>query len=647
MSSEEGNHIEDLKQSLYSRNAPELRTRRKLRTSAPVSDLKTDWEHPPEEPREDPRLLTEEQESRSMSFFTKLLIGSVIFCIIAVAAGAYLFLNGSNLISANNIEVTVSGPVSVPGGAPIAFGVTVTNKNSVTLKGADLRIRFPSGTTDPDDTTQAVTSRQESLGDLAPGSSITKNFQVAMFGEQNLQKQILATVTYGIAGSSSVFTKEQTYEVLINSSPVVLSVSSFDQITSGQPFDITVNVKSNSSTALKKVLVTGRYPFGYTFASSNIAPATSDNNVWSLGDIPAGGSRNIVIKGSLSGENTDLRAFHFVVGTQSSGNALTMGTSFMEAEKDITIQKPFVSLAIGLNNDPGTGDYAGQFGKALNVNLRWENNLPEALSNVNITAHLSGNAYAKGTVNPVGGYFRSVNDDIVWSQQTDQSLASVSSGENGNLTFIVTPTDTGSASNPLINPSITITGSVSGDRTSASNVPNSTAQVTRTIKIASNASLSGRALRSGVAFQNTGPIPPRADQKTTYTILWTIDNTSNALRNAVVTATLPPYVSWLGKISPAGESMTYDPNSSTITWNAGSVGTYTSGTSKRREVQFQISVEPSISQVGLTPVIMNQATLTAMDSWTNTTLTSSQGTLTTSFSTDPSFRNGDGMVQGR
>ncbi|MDB5239048.1 MAG: protein of unknown function with transrane region [Candidatus Parcubacteria bacterium] len=647
MPSEERNRIEDLKQSLYSRNAPELRTRRKLRTSSPTSDIKTDWEHPQAELREDPVLTKEYESPHSMSFFTKLLLWSAAFCVIAVAGGAYLFLNGANLISADNINITISGPVSVPGGVPITFGITIINKNSVVLKGADLRVRFPAGTTDPNDTTRSMDNYQESIGDIAPGNSVTKNVQAVIFGEQNLQKQITATVTYGIAGSSSVFNKVQTYDVMINSSPVVLSATSFDKITSGQPFDITVDVKSNASNVLKKVLLTAQYPFGYTYASSNVAPVSADNNVWTLGDIPAGATRKIVIHGSLSGENTDLRAFHFSVGAQGSGSTLGIGTPYMEAEKDVTIEKPFISLAIGVNSDSGTGDYAGQFGRAINVGMHWQNNLPESLSNVNITAHLSGNAYNKGSVNPVGGYFRSATDDIVWSQQTDPQLATVSSGASGNLTFVVTPTDTGTPSNPLVNPSITIAGSVTGIRGGASNAPNNTAQVTRTIKIASTASLSGRILRSGGPFTNTGPIPPRADQKTTYTVVWTVDNTSNALQNAVVTATLPPYVSWLGKISPSAENMKYDANSSTVTWNVGTVGTYTSGTNKRREVQFQISVQPSVSQIGQSPTIVNQATLNATDSWTNTTLTNTQGTLSTSFSTDSSFRNGDGTVQGK
>ena len=140
-----------------------------------------------------------------MSFFTKLLIASAVFCVIAVGAGAYIFLNGGNFISANNIDITINGPVSIGAGAPLALDITITNKNSVALETADLSVNFPAGTTDPADTTTSLQQFQETVGDIAPGASVTKTVNAVIFGEENLQKEITATVTYGIKGSTAVF----------------------------------------------------------------------------------------------------------------------------------------------------------------------------------------------------------------------------------------------------------------------------------------------------------------------------------------------------------------------------------------------------------------------------------------------------------
>ncbi len=578
-----------------------------------------------------------------MSFFTKLLIVSIIFCVLAVSAGAYIFLHGANFISANNIAIAMNGPVSISAGSPLSLDITVTNKNNVALQTADLAVNFPAGTTDPTDTTKSLQQFQETLGDIAPGASVTKTVDAVIFGEENLQKQITATVTYGIKGSSAVFTKTESYDVLINSSPATLSVSSLKEVTSGQSLDMTVDFKSNSASVLKSVLVRAAYPFGYAFTSSSVAPK-SGNNVWVLGDVPAGGHRSFVIHGTLSGEDSDIRAFHFSAGAQNPGSPSEIGTPYAETEQDIAIQKSFISLALGFDNDSSARDYTPQTGRPVEVSIPWQNNLPEPLSNMIVTAHLSGSAYDSSQVSASGGYFRSATNDIVWSQQTDPELATVAAGGSGTLSFSVTPAVNASSGTQTVNPELTVSVSATVDRAQETGVSGQTGAVSRNIKLSSNISLSGRVVRTIGPFVNSGFMPPKVDQKTTYTVVWTVDNTSNAASGAQVIATLPPYVTWLGQTSPSTENVSYDQPSGTITWNVGAVPTYTNGTSGRRELDFQISLQPSLNQAGTVPTIVNQAALTATDQFTGASLSDTQQPLTTSFSTDPGFQGGNEVV---
>ena len=46
-------HIDQLKEALYSRTAPDVRTRRKMRYEDRESDVKTSWDRPKEEVPED------------------------------------------------------------------------------------------------------------------------------------------------------------------------------------------------------------------------------------------------------------------------------------------------------------------------------------------------------------------------------------------------------------------------------------------------------------------------------------------------------------------------------------------------------------------------------------------------------------------
>jgi hypothetical protein len=640
---EDKSYIDELKKSLYSRTVPDVQTRRKLRYSDENSSLKTDWEHPKEAVPE-PVELNTKYKDQSMSFFTKLFIFSAIFCAIAVGIGAYLFWNGANFISADNIEINITGPVSIPGGEPVTFDISATNKNNIGLELVDMSVDFPAGTTESGNPAQVLKNYRKLLGNIPAGGTVHESVKAAIFGEENLQKQILVTLTYNISGSTSVFTKTKSYDVLLNSSPINVTVSTVKEVTSGQEFDMKVELASNSQEVLKKIVLKATYPFGYNYISSTLAPL-SDKSTWSLGDIAPGVKRTFIIHGSLSGEDNDLRAFHFNVGSQSAQNAGVIGTQYISLEQDITIQKPFITLNLDIDGDSGTNNHVGYFDRTSRVDIKWFNNLSTIVSNMKITAKLSGTVYDKTAVSPENGYFDSMTNSIVWSQQTNNELASVGPGDSGTVSFSVIPRNPSKSGSAITNPVINIVSSVSGNRTQETNVPLAvTASVNRNIIISSNVALSGRVVRTVGPFTNIGPLPPRVDQASTYTVIWSINNTSSSVNDVVVKATLPPYIKWLNTTSPSSEDVTYDQNSGLVTWNVGNVPANTSGNSLRKEVAFQISFTPSINQTGNAPVLVNQASLSAVDNFTGIDLKSSQDALTTRYSTDPAYQTGNEAV---
>lgn len=631
-------NIDELNKSLYSRNTPDVRTRRKLRFSDMSTDVKSSWEEAGET-RDNP-VLNKKYEDHSMSFLTKLLIGSVIFCILAVGAGAYLFFRGANLISADNIDIAVSGPISIPGGVPVSFDITVTNKNNIDLQLVDLAVNFPPGTTDSTNPTRELTGYRELLGDIPIGGRSEKTVKAIIFGEENIQKQISFAVTYKIKGSTSSFTKERIYDVLINSSPINMTIESLKEVTSGQEFNLKAKVKSNSAETLKNVLVSASYPFGFDFISSE-PKSLVDEGTWRLGDIPPGGERTINIKGKLQGENSDVRVFHFKVGAESNRNTNTIGTEYMKVQQEVAIQKAFITVDLAINGSQGTTPAIGTFNQPTRVELNWFNNLPTAVTDAEIKVKLAGTAYDRTLVQPGNGYYRSSSDEIIWNRQTMPQLASIGAGESGVVSFSVTPRDLSTASRPMTNPTLSFSVSVSGRRTQETGVSESlTATAERTVRVSTKPSLSGRVLRNVGPFVNIGPIPPKADNKTTYTVVWSIDNTVNPLSEAKVSATLPPYVEWLNAVSPSSESIVFSTSTNSITWYAGKVDANTLHGGERKELNFQISVQPSINQVNNIPTIVNDAVMTAKDDFTGETLTSAQSLLTTRFSTDPSYKEG-------
>ena len=195
----------------------------------------------------------------------------------------------------------------------------------------------------------------------------------------------------------------------------------------------------------------------------------------------------------------------------------------------------------------------------------------------------------------------------------------------------------------ITDPSVDLALSAKANRVSESNVPEEVdSSISKNILISSNVALSGQLVRTTGPFPNTGPIPPRAEQQTTYTVLWTIYNTSSTLDGVQVAAILPPYVKWLGAVSPQSADVSYNSSSGQITWNIGNVSAY--ATNGSEQVAFQIGVTPGVDLVGQAPIIVGGASLVARDDFTGAHLTSNIQSMTTRFSTDPAFTDGNETV---
>lgn len=646
MSEQDPSQIEELKKSLYSRNAPLVRTKRRLHFEKPDTEgIQTDWEHPPE--NDEDTVLNKRYEDHSMSFLTKLFIASTVFFVLAVGIGAYLVFNGSNIVSTNNIDITVSGPVSVSGGTPVTFDVQVINKNNIKLENVDFVVDFPSGTVDPADDTKELKQFRELMNDIEAGGVAQKTVQAIVYGQENSKKTIIITTSYKVKGSNAIFQKQKSFDILLSSSPLSLSVESFKEITSGQTFDTKITLISNSQETLKNITLKAIYPFGFTYLSSDVK-TSGNNSSWRIGDIPPGGKRSIVVNGKLEGQDDETRAFRFIVGSESGqGSQIpVIGTEFISHIQELTIKKPFITVGIALEDSMGVKEFIGEFNESIKTDISWFNNLPTAITDGEVYIKLSGNAFDKFSVSPGQGLYQSADNTIVWNRITTPNLGNVGAGEEGKVTFNLTPRDTSTTFKTVANPTVSLVVDVRGKRVSESNVPEQLiSSATRVIKISSNPSVSAQIIRTGSSFTNIGPVPPRAEQETTYTIVWTVDNTSSTLSGVEVKSSLPAYVTWRGQASPTDESIVYDKGTGEITWKVGSVDTYTINNKRRRQVAFQVAFKPSVAQIGQTPVIMGQSTLTAHDDFTEQNLARTQEALNTRFSTDSTFRDGDEVVR--
>ncbi len=640
--SEDKNRIENLKKALYSRiERPQAVIKNNL-IRKDESDIRQDWED------HDTFYEQEVEESSRVSSFSKwVFYFSLLFFIVATAVGLSIYFRGSNIISSNNIDISIAGPVSIGGGQELDLDVTVKNQNNVDLKSADLKVQYPEGTRNPDNIAVEQANTVDSLGPIPAGGSVKKRIRAVFFGEQNSQKAVTFAVEYGVQNSNAIFDKEKTENIEITSVPVTLTVTSLKEINSNQNLEFAVDLVSNSSSVIKNVLLSGEYGFGFTFSGSDPAPVSaSGNNTWFIGDLNPGQHKTVKVRGVLQGQDGEDRAFRFTVGIQSQTDSSKIDPEFLSATQTISIKKPFIGIDLSLDGSTDS-TYSTQAGKNIRGDITWVNNSPSKVTDAKITVTLSGTTLDKSSVQTDQGFYDSLSNSIVWDKTNTSNLAVLSPGDTGQMNFNLnsfTPQITSLAQ--FKNAEITLNVNVSGRRVDNTSVPvEILSTVSKKIHFDTSLSIVPQIVYSTGPFTNTGPIPAKSEKTTTYTVTLAATNTFNDAQGVKVTASLPAYVKWLAQTSPSSEQVTYNPDTSSIEWDPGSLPAGTGFSTSPRQVSFQISFTPSVSQVGAIPVLVNNINLIGTDSFTSDSITDSHESLTTKLSSDPNYQNGDEIVQ--
>lgn len=600
----EESSIERLKRTLYSRNEDIIPKEKRNPVAPKEYNVATDWGSKPNYD-----LPPEVLIKRNNAFFNKYFFGSLLFFVISLGVAAFIFLGGLNTISSNNIAMDIIAPTSVSSGEELSIGLSIKNENRTTLEDVTLFIDYPNGTESVTEENKPISHEEVNIGTIENGEIKDHSLRVVLFGEKDSTKDFIFRIEYKVKGSNATFSKEKKYEVLIGSSPIILEIDYPKEVNSGQNITMNISVTSNSSVPIKDTLLKIEYPYGFTYKDSNIKPVR-DDSVWSIGDLKNGDKKIISINGVLVGQNLEDRSFRVSAGTKID-NVFDFDTPLISSLITMGIRKSFFDLSVV----PYNGGIANP-GVTSNTTISWQNTLPDKIVDSTIEVRLSGNALDRSKVT-VGeqGFYRSVEDIIIWDKNTTEGLSDMSPGDSGRVSFSVASLANLVQPKLIKNPQINLKIVMSGER-----VGRDGGKVTSTedvlIKISSVASLTSKSIRSMGPFTNTGPIPPRADMETTYTINWVVTNTTSDLKNAIVKSSLPPGVSWKGEISPSSEKVTYDPDTRMVTWDMSNISAGAGFTSSSRQVYFKVGIVPSINQVGTVPSLLLQSNFTSSD--TNT-----------------------------
>jgi len=618
--------IERLKRTLYSRDERVVPKERRTPVSSVENSVKTDWGT-----NEDFKIsLDDTMTKKNNSFFNKFLLASSAFFLVSMCVALFIFFGGFNMVSSDNLTVEIVAPSLVASGEELLIGLSVVNGNRTDLDDVTLYITYPTGVKSVN-TNQAITFEKIVLGTIVNGGREDYAVRSIVFGEKDSIRTYNFRIEYKVVGSNATFSKEKTYEVVIGSSPVLLNVTYPKEINSGQEVAMSVDITSNSSSVIKDTLLKIEYPYGFTYIDSNVKPIRE--SVWSIGDLKNGEKKTITLKGTLVGQNNEDRTFRISAGTQNNDSLYDFDTTLVAEIATVGIRKSFFDLAVSSSNNN-----IEKIGTSFPVEVEWQNTLPDKIINAKITLTLSGNVLDRGTVVPGNaGYYRSGDNVVLWDKNNLPGLSNLNPGDMGRVSVSLSSYRSLSQLRGIKNPNINVKVQVEGDRAGIETGKISSEE-NIVIKFPSTLGFTSKSFRSIGPLTNSGPVPPKADVESTYTVSWVLTNTTSDLKDVVVSATLPLGVEWKSNFIPANEKITYDADSRVVYWNVGNVASGSGFEYSPKEVNFKLGITPSLSQVGSSPALLMQTNAAGHDTYTDTPVSLGAQSVTT-YVSDPGFNN--------
>jgi len=627
-----------LERKLYSRNAPNIidTGRSELKSDEEgAKETKESWQSVGENSFDELARKVSNMAHKKYHFIKKIFVFSILFFVIASGVATFVFWGGGNLVSSKNVDIKVVGPLSVGGGQEVSFDINIINGNNVDLNSASLLIEYPEGTRSANNLSKELNQDRFTLETIKSGESYSQNIKVVFFGEKESLKQLKISLEYRVENSSALFYKEKIHEISISSAPVIITPTYPKEVNSNQEISFNIEVASNSKDRISNFLVNIEYPFGFVFKEASPG-ASFGNNVWRFSDLNSGEKRTISIRGNVIGQDNEEKVFKINAGTAGENDERVIVIPFSQLTESILVKKPFIGLNVFIEGKDG--NFASHGGDQISTRLTVRNNLPSRLFDTSVEVSFRGGAFNELSVMTNSGFFQSFNDTILWDKRSVPELSDMDPGFEKDLSFRLSPFLYSNVAKGT-KPEIEMIIKAKGERILESgSVEEIFATETRKIVLITDLSLSSKVVRSIGNIENSGPIPPKADVPTTYTIIWSISNSFNQASNVEVRATLPSYIKWTNLKNPQSEIFSFNQVTNEVVWNVGSVLPNTGFDSSKKEIYFQLEFLPSSSQIGQTPVLLGEASLSGFDKVVGLKIESKVPAVTTKFFEDPSFK---------
>ncbi|MFY9457860.1 MAG: hypothetical protein WAP23_02940 [Candidatus Spechtbacterales bacterium] len=560
--------------------------------------------------------------------------------ILALAAGSfifygYLFLNRSSF-SASSVSFSIEGPETFKAQEKVEFEIKIKNKSKFNLHNTLVYVALPEFLS-PEGGNGGGQQRID-FEDIKANGYTSKKISV-FSNETEREGDIKVRAEYTPGNLSGIYESSANIKIFIASLPLTVIFDIPQKAVNGQQIRGSFHFVAEGELESLPLAARMIMPEGFTLKDAE--PKPKDTSTWEFLKVEQKETYEVEFEGVISGQESETKKFVLLFGN------LNEETGFSEQyriSREVRISSAPLEFSQTAN---GKSEYIASPGEKLNFRVDYANKSGVDIDDVSITAQLSGDAFDFSTLDTGLGYFNNNTKVIIWNKNFVADLSRLDKGEGGNVGFSVSlkkdiAPKTYRDKNVFIKSTAVIDSrnlplALKGLSLRAENVFQ--------VKVRTLLELSSNAYYYEGPFSNSGPIPPKIGEKTTYTISWKIKNSFNEASDVRVEAPLSGRVAFEGKTYPLANKLIYNPETHSVAWDVGGLSWGVGYAFPLESAAFQVSITPTEEMRGQVVELIEQAKISGQDTFVDEFIEAFAAPLDTTLPNDVGIRQGDGVVQ--
>lgn len=602
--------LEDIEKKIYKKeNQVELDKERVNNTPYSVyakHNQATPTEFKPVEEAEKPFFQKHKKKITLYSIITVSLVG------IGLTIGFFYQLNQQRF-SDKRVRLEITGSNQVSAGEELTYTLTYRNDNLVALKNAKITVEVPNALIDSSLDILGQTKseiREYELPELEPRSKGEIIIKGRLIGEIASIHTMKATLNYMPTILTSSFDSKTEFATTISDSPVVVDIQAPLQGVSGEIVNYVITVNNKSNNDLKDLELQLEYPETFAFTSSTLTASGNSKNIFTIPSLRSKTSYELTIVGNLGGSQQEIKVLKAKIGESRQG-AFTL---YASSQKSTTLGAPYVNLTQRVNTN------IAKAGDTLEYTISFRNNTQVRIGEGFLKVQLDSKLLDLTRLNARGADFDSGTNTIIWRANAIPQLKTFGPNEQGEISFTVPikrtiPIENFQDVNYVIKTNATFESNEVPTTLGVNKIiQGNSSEVKLSTRLIPKASISYVSRDSSIV--NTGPLPLKVAQLTTFSVSLEIQNLTNDVSGVSFRATLPDNVTWTGKTVTTNGNITYNERTKEIVWNVDKVPANTGLLRPLYRAVFQIGITPAINQIGQDPQLLSGINYTGQDDFT-------------------------------